>query len=95
MQKKQQQAEKQLEEAAKNNPYLTEASVIQLKKYAGELQAISTIGDEELMALLATAGLTQEEIQSIMSSALNVSASGMMSLDSAVSQLKLWFDFYF
>ena len=88
--KKQQQAETQLEAAAKNNPYLTEASVIQLKKYAGELQAISTIGDEELipmMAQLATAGRTQEEIQSIMSAALNVSASGMMSLDSAVSQL--------
>lgn len=92
--RKQQQAEVQLEAAAKNNPYLTEASVVQLKRYAGELQSISTIGDEELlpmMAQLASAGRTQEEIQSIMSAALDVSASGMMSLDSAVSQLNKTF----
>ena len=92
--RKQQQAEVQLSAAAKNNPYLTEASVVQLKRYAGELQSISTIGDEELlpmMAQLASAGRTQEEIQNIMSAALDVSASGMMSLDSAVSQLNKTF----
>ena len=92
--RKQQQAEVQLEAAAKNNPYLTEASVVQLKRYAGELQSISTIGDEELLPMmtqLASAGRTQEEIQNIMSAALDVSASGMMSLDSAVSQLNKTF----
>lgn len=88
--KKQEKAELQLASAAKNNPYLTEASVVQLKNYASELQKISTVGDEELlpmMAQLAAAGRTQDEIQSIMSAALDVSASGMMSLDSAVTQL--------
>ena len=87
---KQEKAEVQLSAAAKNNPYLTEASVIQLKNYASELQSISTIGDEELlpmMAQLAAAGRTQTEIQDIMSAALDLSASGMMSMDSAVSAL--------
>ncbi|MCQ2593462.1 MAG: hypothetical protein MJ188_11840 [Treponema sp.] len=54
------------------------------------MQKISTVGDEELipmMAQLASAGRTQEEIQSIMVAALDVSASGMMSLDSAVTAL--------
>ena len=83
-------AEKQLEVAAKNNPYLNDTSVIQLKNYASELQAVSTVGDEQLlpmMAQLAAAGRTQAEIQDIMSAALDVSASGMMSLDAAVTAL--------
>ena len=88
--RKQATAEKQLEVAAKNNPYLNSQSVQALKDYAGYLQSISTHGDEELlpfMAQLASAGRTQAEIQQIMSAALDVSASGMMSLDSAVTQL--------
>lgn len=83
-------AEKQLEIAAENNPYLNGSSVVQLKAFASELQNISTVGDEQLlsmMAQLATAGRTQTEIQDIMSAALDVSASGMMSLDAAVSAL--------
>lgn len=87
-------AEKQLEVAARNNPYLDDGSVMQLKNYAGQLQSISTVGDEQLlpmMAQLASAGRTQEEIQNIMSAALDVSASGMMSLDTAVTQLNKTF----
>ena len=87
---KQQKAEVQLQAAAKNNPYLTDASVIQLKAYAGQLQEISKIGDEELlpmMAELANAGRTQTEIQDIMAAAVDLSASGMMSMDAAVSAL--------
>lgn len=83
-------AEKQLETAAKNNPYLNNSNVSQLKKIAGELQSISAIGDEELlplMAQLASAGRTQVEIQDIMKAALDVSASGTMSLESAVKNL--------
>ncbi|MBB5227427.1 hypothetical protein DYE50_01380 [Treponema ruminis] len=83
-------AEKQLEAAAKNNPYLSEYSVQQLKAYAGELQSISTVGDEELlpmMAQLAVAGRTQSEIQDIMTTALNMSATEAISLDTAVKQL--------
>lgn len=83
-------AEKQLEIAAKNNPYLNSQNVSELKNFASELQKISTTGDEVLlpfMAQLASSGRTQAEIMQIMSAALDVSASGMMSLDSAVQQL--------
>lgn len=87
---KQIKAEKQLETAAKNNPYLNKSSVAQLKEYAAGLQKIGTVGDEELlplMARLASAGRTQAEIQDIMSAALDVSASGAMSMESAVKNL--------
>jgi len=87
-------AEKQLETAAKNNPYLNSQTVKQLKDFASELQSIGTVGDEQLlplMAQLASTGRTQTEIQQILSAALDVSASGMMSLDSAVTQLNATF----
>lgn len=87
---KQIKAEKQLETAAKNNPFLNKSNVSQLKEYASELQRIGTVGDEELlpfMAQLAAAGRTQAEIQDIMSAALDVSASGAMSMESAVKNL--------
>lgn len=82
--------EKSLEIAAKNNPYLTAKSVEQLKEFASYLQSISTTGDEvllPLMAQLAAAGRNQDEIQKIMTASLDVAASGMMSLDSAVTAL--------
>lgn len=83
-------AERQLEIAAKNNPYLTNTSVTNLKKFASELQNISTVGDEVLLPLmteLVAAGRTEAEIQNIMTAALDASASGVMSLDTAVSAL--------
>ncbi|MFA5657663.1 MAG: hypothetical protein WC900_00065 [Oscillospiraceae bacterium] len=88
--KTQAKAEKQLEVAAANNPYLSNVSVTRLKAFAGELQNISTVGDEvllPLMAELAAAGRTEAEIQQILKAALDVSASGAMSLDSAVKNL--------
>jgi hypothetical protein len=88
--KKQEKAETQLEAAAKNNPYLTDSSVVQLKAYASELQGLSTTGDEELlpfMASLAAAGRTQDEIMQIMSASLDMAASGAFSLDGAVRNL--------
>ena len=88
--KNQAKAEKQLEIAAQNNPYLSTVSVTRLKAFAGELQNISTVGDEELlplMAELAAAGRTEAEIQDVMRAALDMSASGVMSLDQAVSTL--------
>lgn len=83
-------AEKQLETAAKNNPYLNNLNVSALKNFASELQSISAVGDEELlplMAQLAAAGRNQIEIQDIMNAAIDVSASGSMSLESAVKNL--------
>lgn len=83
-------AETQLEAAAKNNPMLNGQSVVKLKAFASEIQRVSTIGDEQLlpfMAQLASAGRTQAEIQDIITAAVDLEASGLMSLDSAVSQL--------
>lgn len=87
-------AEAQLASAAENNPYLTGESVRALKEYASELQGVSAVGDEAilpLMAQLAAAGRTQSEIQRIMSASLDVSASGAMSLESAVRNLNKTF----
>lgn len=91
---KQAKAETLLETAAKNNPYLNDVSVKQLKEFAGQLQNIGTVGDEELlpfMAQLASAGRTQSEIQQIMSAALDISAAGVMSMESAVKNLNKTF----
>lgn len=87
-------SERQLETAAKNNPYIDDYSVEKLKAFASEMQAVSAVGDETLLPLmsqLAAAGRTQTEIQGIMKTALDVSASGMMSLDSAVTALNKTF----
>ena len=92
--KAQERAEVQLEAAARNNPYLNNAAVAGLKNFASELQSISTYGDETLlplMAQLAAAGRTQDEIKKIMSASVDIAASGMMSLDSAVTSLNKTF----
>jgi len=83
-------AEKTLEISAKNNPYLKSENVKALKDYASFLQSISEVGDEQLllmMSQLASAGRTQEEIQQIMKTAVDMSASGLISLESAVRSL--------
>ncbi len=83
-------AEVALEVAAKNNPFLNGQSVKGLKEFAGQLQAVSNFGDEELlpmMSQLAASGRTQSEIMDIMSAAVDVAASGTMSLESAVKGL--------
>lgn len=88
--KTQYRAETQLEQAAKNNPYLNDLAVQQLKDYAGQMQQLAGVGDEALlpfMAQLAAAGRTQEQIQEILRVSLDVAASGSMSLDSAVKSL--------
>lgn len=88
--KEQRTAEVQLATAVKNNPYLDASTVRRLKEYAGQLQNISTVGDEKLlpfMAQLAASGRTESQIMQIMSAALDASASGMVSLDEAVRGL--------
>lgn len=83
-------AETLLETAVKNNPYLKDESVQKLKNYASELQGIGTIGDETLiplMAQLVSSGRSEAETMEIMSAAIDVSASGVVSLDTAVKGL--------
>lgn len=86
----QQKAEIQLETAARNNPYMANGAVERLKDYASQLQSISAVGDETLiplMAQLVSAGRSEAEAMEIMSAALDASASGAISLESAVTSL--------
>jgi len=88
----QRDAEERLAIAAKNNPYLDDYTVTKLKAFAGELQTVGEIGDEKLlpmMAELAASGRTYSEIQKIMSAALDASATGMISMESAVQSLNM------
>ena len=88
----QKQAEVQLAQAVKNNPYLDASTVRRLKDYASQLQKVSTVGDEQLlpfMAQLAASGRDEAQIMDIMKAALDASASGMISLDEAVRGLNL------
>ena len=81
--KVQEKAEKALQKAAENNPYLNGESVRKLKDYASELQGVSNYGDEvtiQLMSQLAASGRTEAEIMKIMGAAADVAASGQMSL---------------
>lgn len=92
--KVQEKAEKSLEVAARNNPYLDGKSVAALKNYASELQSISDYGDEQLLPLmtkLAASGRTQEQIMQIMSASVDMAAGGAASLGEAVSSLNKTF----
>lgn len=87
-------AEKQLEQAARNNPFLQKSNVESLKSFASQLQSITMYGDEELigfMGQLAAAGRTQSEIQKIISASVDIAASGTMSLESAMRNLNKTF----
>lgn len=87
-------AEKQLEIAAKNNPYMSSSAVERLKAYASELQSTSNYGDEMLipmMAELTAQGRTEAEVMDILSASINLAAGSNMSLDSAVKALNSTF----
>ena len=74
-------AEKQLEIAARNNPYLNESNVSALRNYASEIQSLTTYSEGELlpmMAQLSASGRTQQQIMDIMGAAVDVAASGTM-----------------
>ena len=88
--KKQLIAERQLETAINNNPLVTGSAKKRLTEFANEMQKVSNYGDEELipmMANLVSLGRTEEETMKIMSVAMDMSASGSMSLDTAINQL--------
>ena len=88
--RKQYQAEIALSTAVNNNPYVDGTATKRLKEFASEMQRVSDIGDEELIPMMAdliAKGRTEEETMQIMSVALDMSAGGTMSLDTAISQL--------
>jgi len=88
--KKQLIAERELNTAIQNNPFVTGASANALKQFASEMQKVSNYGDEELipmMANLVSLGRTEAETMKIMSVAMDMSAGMGISLDSAITQL--------
>ena len=88
--KVQEQAEKALEVAARNNPYLDGQAVAGLKAFASELQSVSEIGDEtsiKLMAQLAAAGRTEAQIRDIMKAAADYAAGTGTDIQSVVQTL--------
>ena len=88
--RKQYQAEIALSTAVNNNPYVDGTATKRLKEFASEMQRVSDIGDEELLPMMAdliAKGRTEDETMQIMSVALDMSAGGAMSLDTAITQL--------
>lgn len=88
--KVQEKAEKALQKAADNNPYLNEESVRRLKNYASELQSVSNYGDEgtiDIMARLASTGRTEAEIMKIIGAAADYAAATHTDLASAAQTL--------
>lgn len=88
--KVQRNAEIALQTAAKNNPYLNDESVYNLRNFASELQSMSNIGDEQslqVMAQLAAMGRTEEQIQAIMKAAADMSAVTGNSIQNVSAQL--------
>lgn len=86
----QQNAEQALQVAAKNNPYLNDESVYNLRNFASELQSLSEIGDEvslQVMSQLAATGRNEEQIKQIMSAAADMAAVTGQDLASAAQQL--------
>ena len=87
---KQRKAEIALQQAAKNNPYLNDESVYNLRQFASELQNVSEIGDEmslQVMSQLAATGRTENEIIQIMSAAADMAAVTGQDIGSAAQQL--------
>lgn len=83
-------AERALNTAIENNPFVTGASADALKQFASEMQKVSNYGDEELipmMSNLISLGRTEAETMQIMSVAMDMSAGMGISLDTAITQL--------
>lgn len=88
--KVQEKAEKALQRAAENNPYLQKESVQRLKEFASGLQEISNYGDEgtiDIMAQLASTGRTEAEIMKIMGAAADYAAAKHIDLKTAAETL--------
>ena len=86
----QKNAEEALQIAAKNNPYLNDESVYNLRNFASELQSLSEIGDEvslQVMSQLAATGRNEEQITQIMSAAADMAAVTGQDLASAAQVL--------
>jgi hypothetical protein len=84
------QAERALDTAISNSPFVSGSASKALKDYASQLQKVSNLGDEEIipqMTQLIATGRTEAEVMKIIATASDMSASGAMSFDQAVTQL--------
>jgi hypothetical protein len=83
-------AERALDTAINNSPYVTGSASKSLKDFASEMQKVSNMGDEELipfMTQLIASGRTEAETMKIIKTASDMASSGAMSFDTAVTQL--------
>lgn len=83
-------AERALDTAINNSPYVTGTASKRLKEFASEMQKVSNMGDEELipfMTQLIASGRTEAETMQIIKTASDMASSGAMSFDTAVTQL--------
>ena len=83
-------AEKALDTAINNSPYVSGTASKALRDFASEMQKISNLGDEEIipqMTQLIATGRTEAEVMKIIKTATDMSASGLISFDTAVTQL--------
>jgi predicted PurR-regulated permease PerM len=83
-------AERALDTAIQNNPFISGASSKALKQFASEMQKVSNYGDEQLIPMmtnLVSLGRTESETMQIMSVAMDMSAGMGISLDTAITQL--------
>ena len=86
----QRNAEIALQQAAKNNPYLNNESVYNLRNFASELQNMSNIGDEvslKVMSQLAATGRNEQQIMQIMKAAADMAAVTGEDIASAATKL--------
>lgn len=82
--------ERQLEQAAKNNPYINEDSIARLKDYASEIQSVSNFDGDELigkMSQLVALGRSEAEVMKIIKVATDMASDGTISIDTAITQL--------
>ena len=83
-------AERALETAVQNNPFVTGETTKALKDFASQMQKVSNYGDEELIPMmtnLVSLGRTEAETMQIMAVAMDMSAGMGISLDTAITQL--------
>ena len=88
--RREEQAQIALAAAARNNPYLNDRGVHQLRQFAGEMQRLTGIDNVQVMAAqtrLASLGRNQQEIERIVRTAADIAATGLMSYDQAVDEL--------
>ena len=83
-------AERALDTAIQNNPFISGASSKALKQFASDMQRVTNYGDEQLIPMmtnLVSLGRTEAETMQIMSVAMDMSAGMGISLDTAITQL--------